>query len=102
MLEQDILLKLNDHEHEIGSLKYRVKTCEENQKALADLIRSVDKLANSMENMVSEQKDQGARLERLEQAPADDYKYYRRIVVGCLITGVVGAILGAVIALIIK
>ena len=102
MNEQEVAIKLNDHNHEIASLKHRVKGCEENQKALAELIRSVDKLANSMENMVNEQKEQGERLERLENAPADDFKYYKRLVVGCLLTGVIGAVLGAVLALILK
>lgn len=102
MNEQEIAIKLNTHDHEIGSLKHRVKGCEENQKALSDLIRSVDKLANTMENMVNEQKEQGERLERLEQAPADDFKYYKRLVVGCVLTGIIGAVLGAVIALVIK
>ena len=100
--EKEIILKLNDHEHEIVSLKHRIKAVEDNQKALSDLIRSVDKLANSMENMVSEQKEQGIRLERLENAPADDFKYYKRLIVGCVLTGVIGAVLGALIALVIK
>ena len=102
MNEQEVAIKLNDHNHEIASLKHRVKGCEENQKALAELIRSVDKLANSMENMVNEQKEQGERLERLENAPADDFKYYKRLIAGCVITGIIGAILGAVLALILK
>lgn len=102
MNEQEIYLKLNDHDHEIGSLKHRVKGCEDNQKALSELIRSVDKLANTMENMIKEQKEQGERLERLEKAPADDFKYYKRLIAGCVITGIIGAILGAVLALILK
>ena len=102
MTEQEVAIKLNSHDHEIGSLKHRVAGCEENQKALAVLIRSVNKLANSMENMVNEQKDQGARLERLENAPADDFKYYKRLVVGCVLTGIIGAVLGAILALVIN
>jgi hypothetical protein len=36
MNEQEVAIKLNDHDHEIGSLMHRVKGCEENQKALAE------------------------------------------------------------------
>ena len=102
MNEQEILIKLNDHDHQIGNLKHRVGCCETEQKEFGKLIRSVDKLANNMEHMLKELQDQGKRLEKLEQAPADDYKYYKRLVVGCIMTGIVGAILGAVIALVIK
>jgi hypothetical protein len=40
MNEQEVAIKLNDHNHEIASLKHRVKGCEENQKALSELIRN--------------------------------------------------------------
>jgi len=102
MQEQDVVLKLNDHDHEIGSLKYRVKACEDNQKVQTGLIRTVDKLADNMLNMLDEQKQQGERLARLERVPSEDYKYYKRVIVGCLLTGVVGAIFGAILALVIK
>jgi len=102
MTEQDVVIRLNDHDHEIGSLKHRMNSCEENQKSMYDLIRSVDKLANAMENMAREQKEQGERLERLENAPADDFKYYKRLIVGCVITGIICAVLGAIFTLILK
>jgi len=102
MTEQDVAIRLNDHDHEIGSLKHRVKSCEENQKVQYDLIRTVDKLANAMENMLTEQKSQGKRLERLECEPANDFKYYKRLIVGYVITGIIGVILGAIFALIFK
>lgn len=102
MDDQAVLLKLNDHEHEIGSLKHRMKDCEDQQKAMNKLVNCVDRLALNMENMLAEQKEQGKRLTQLEQAPSDDFKHYKRIIAGCLITGVIGVILGAVFALIIK
>ena len=51
--------------------------------------------------MLREQRHQGERLERLEQSPGEDYKYYKRLVIGCVITGIIGAVLGAVFAIII-
>ncbi len=101
-MEQEIALKLNDHKHEIDSLKHRVAECEEQQKTMNALINSVNELAVNMKYMLAEQQAQGARLNTLEQIPANDYRHYRHIIGGCVITGIVGAILGAVIALIIK
>lgn len=102
MTEKDIILKLNDHDHEIGSLKQRVGKSEENQKALTDLIRGVDKLANSMDNMAREQKAQGARLERLEQEPVDNYKYFKRTIISSIATLILGGLIGAIFAAILK
>mgnify|MGYP000973495922 CR=1 FL=1 len=102
MTEQETALKINDINHEIKSLKHRMTGCEENQKTLNSLVRSVDKLANSMDNMAAEQKEQGARLKNLENAPANEFKYYKRLIVGCIITGIIGMLLGAFFALIFK
>ena len=44
MTNEDIAVKLTDHENEIGSLKHRMAAVEGNQKALADLTGSVREL----------------------------------------------------------
>lgn len=101
-MEQEVALKINDHDHEIKSLKHRVGECEEQQKIMNALVNSVNELALNMKHMFDEQKAQGARLTTLEQVPANDYRHYRLVIGGCLITGIVGAVLGAIIALVIK
>ena len=101
MEPEQIVIRLTEHQKEIGSLKHRMDDCEQSQTELAALIRSVDRLALNMENMLEEQKAQGERLKCLEQSPGEDYKYYKRLAVGCIITGIIGAILGAVFAIII-
>ena len=42
------------------------------------------------------------RLAFVEQTPAEDMRYYKRLIIGCITTGIIGAILGAVAALILK
>ena len=44
MTNEDIAVKLTNHENEIGSLKHRMAAVEGNQKALADLTGSVREL----------------------------------------------------------
>ena len=46
MTDEDIAVKLADHENEIGSLKHRMKDVEEEHKALAELTASVRELAS--------------------------------------------------------
>lgn len=102
MDDKQIELKLNDHDHEIGSLKERVSTCEERQSTIYDLASSVKELSINMKYMLEEQRKQGSRLEALEQAPKEEAKFVRRQVISAIITGVLGTIVGALLALIIS
>lgn len=102
MNEKEIALKLNDHDHEIKSVKHRLTECEEKQESFISIATSVEKLAFSMEHMVKEQEKQGKRLENLEQAPAREQQHYKRVVIGCILTGVVGYVVGYVMNLLIK
>ena len=44
MTDEEIAVKLTDHENEIGSLKHRMKDVEEEHKALTELTASVREL----------------------------------------------------------
>lgn len=101
MTNEEIAVRFEDHEHEIKSLKHRMQKCEDQQEILHKLVTSVDVLAANMEHMAREQEKQGEHLEKLENEPKEDFKHYKRLVIGCVITTVVGAILGAVLATIL-
>ena len=101
MTPEQVAVQFEHHEQEIKSLKHRMEKCEQQQTLLNKLVNSVDKLALNMEYMAKEQKEQGERLARLEHEPVDDFKHYKRLIVGCVITGIIGAVLGALLALII-
>ena len=101
MTNEEIAVKFEDHEHEIKSLKHRVNKCEEQQSILSKIVSSVDKLALNMNYMAKEQERQADHIEKLENEPVEDYKHYKRLVIGCVITTVLGAVLGAVIATIL-
>jgi predicted nucleic acid-binding Zn-ribbon protein len=95
---EEIAVKFEDHEHEIKSLKHRVGKCEEQQSTLNKLVSAVDVLAVNMKHMADEQKSQREHIEKLEKEPVEDFKHYKRLVVGCVIRTVIGAIVGAVLA----
>lgn len=98
---EDIAVRLENHEQEIKSLKHRMDEQEGKDKTLTELTVSVKTLATNMEYMAKEQQKQGERLERLEHEPADNYKHYKRLVIGCVLTTILGALLGAILANII-
>ncbi len=70
----------------------RIELLEENTKQIGNLTLSVSKLAQSIEIMCNEQKQQGKRLETLENRDGEKW----RKVVGYVITAVIGVILGFV------
>lgn len=99
--ELDIQLTLNSHKHEIASLKHRMDDVEKKQDEIYELTNAVNKLAVSVEFMAKEQSEQGKRLDTLEKEPAENAKYYKRTIISCVITTLVGAVIGALIALLI-
>jgi beta-lactamase regulating signal transducer with metallopeptidase domain len=96
--DEAIAVRLENHEQEIKSLKHRMDEREEKDKTLSELTTSVRTLAVNMEYMAKEQQKQGERLERLEHEPTDEYKHYKRLIIGCIITTVIGTVLGAILA----
>ena len=101
MSPEEIAVRLEHDKNEIESLKHRMKKCEEQQTVLNKLVGSVDVLAVNMKHMAEEQKKQGEKLEKMEHEPAEDYKHYKRLIVGCVITTLLGAVFGAVLAIVL-
>lgn len=102
MTQTEIEVALKDHENQIKSLKHRMDNAEENDKAINSMALSIQKLAINMENMAKEQQKQGDRLEKLEREPADDHKYYKRLIIGCVVTGVISMLVGAAMTVLLN
>lgn len=101
MTNEEVAIKITDHDNRIGSLQKRMDKAEERDELLTDLTTSVKTLAVNMEYMANEQIKQGERLERLEREPADAHKYYKKTIISSIATAVVGAIIGGLLTLII-
>lgn len=80
----------------------RIKLLEENTRKIETLTISIDRLAKSIEIMVKEQDKQGKRIEQLEKEPLEESKANKRAIINCIISGVGGAIISAIFALIIN
>lgn len=91
MNETEVAVKLEAHDHEIGSLKHRIKEQEEQSKAINDLVLSVQKLAINMEQMIKEQKNQSERLQKLEQEPAKQWSSMKRTIFNTIVGAGAGA-----------
>lgn len=97
----DLLLEHNDFKHNIDELKSRLKICESQQEAMVSLTRSVDRLTLTMGTMVDEQKELKADVKALKEAPVENVNYLKRTIISCVITTILGALIGASISLIL-
>ena len=68
----------------------RLKLLEEQTKQVTDIAISVRELAQSVKQMAVTQKEQGAKLEKLEGMDGEKW----RTVVGYVVTAVIGIMIG--------
>lgn len=97
----DMEIKIAEDRKEISSLKHRMKDVEVQTETIHNLASSVNRLATNIENLSKTQMDVLARLKKLEQEPLETMKYYKKTIISCILTGVLSALLGAVLALIL-
>lgn len=76
----------------------RLDRLEKTTEAVQELATSVKLMAQSLDNMADEQKQQGERLEKLEQQPADRWN----TIIKTMLTAVVSALAGGFAAMLIK
>ena len=82
--------RIEDEQHRQNR---RIELLEESVKQNEQLTLSVQKLANSMENMANEQKSQGERLEVLEGRDGEKWRDVSKYV----LTTLLGAVLSFVL-----
>lgn len=100
MDNDDIIKELAETEARSKSNTKRLDRLDRLLEEQQEMALAVKELATNMKHMLEEQKRQGARLESLEKAPIDEAVYYKRVAVGCIITGIIGAVLSTVLAII--
>ena len=74
----------------------RLELLEQSVREIGELTTSVEKLAQSVENMVREQERQGKRLEELEGRDGEKWRKVVGYVITAVVTGVVGFLLARI------
>lgn len=97
----DIRVKLENHEQRIVSAEHRLKDLETDSKVIMQLSNSVQKLAINMEQMLEEQKEQGARLKALEDEPIETWNNAKRTAFTSIVSTLAGALASSLIWLLV-
>lgn len=103
MTNEDIAVKLAEHNKEIGSLKYRVNDLEEQTNIIQELALSVKELAINMQSMIKEQERAAKvqekatqRIDDLEKRPAKKWDTLTSVIITAIVSGVIGYILSGI------
>lgn len=99
MDETEIAVKLEAHDHEIGSLEFRIQNVEAQKDAIQEMAISINTISVGIDNMLRELNQQGKRLKELEKAPTETGKIIKTAVITALAGGMVGAVMTAILAL---
>ena len=91
MTNEEIAVALANHDNRIKVSEHRLEDLEDSQKQIYELTISVKELAMSVKSMVEEQKEQGARIKKLEEQPVEKWNLLTKTI----LTGVISAIVGA-------
>lgn len=83
------LQRLHDEEHRQNR---RIELLEESVKSIQELTISVHTLAHDMKQMLEEQREQGNRLDQLEQEPADAWKRVKTTIITAILSTIAGGL----------
>jgi len=97
MSNEEIAANFARLEQHAKSNTHRIDELEEQQKETRALVRSVDKLAQSVESMVKEQERQGKQIDALESQKNETLKFWLRTILAAVTTGLIGYALAYII-----
>lgn len=81
---------------------HRIDSLEQDTKTIYELAKSVEKIAINTENMQRQLQEQGSKIEALEQLPAQKWNSAVKAVVTAVCSTLIGGVIGAVLALVLK
>ena len=96
MTNEEIAVKLEDHEHEIGSLKHRMKAAEESNSVLTRLVTAVEVMATKQESTMQSVDRLTTKVEALEAEPGKRWKFVVEKAIYFVVAAVVGFMLANV------
>ena len=84
------------------SIYHQLSEIKEDVKDIHRLTVAVERIAVRTETIDGKVDGIDKRLERVESAPAEDYKHFKRLIIGGFITTILAAVLTAVLSQILR
>lgn len=102
MSDQNLNERVSYLEAQNKNIFHQLDEIKEDVRDIKRLTVAVERIALQTKSTSEQVVGINERLDNLEQAPAEEAKHYKRVIISCIVTGVISLILGAVLSLIIK
>ena len=102
MTEEQLAVQVAENTKDISHIYHEIDEIKDNVKDIHSLATSVEKIAVKMDSTAGKVDKIDSRLEQIEKEPRDKLEHYKRLIIGCIVTGILGAVIGAVFTLILK
>ena len=100
----------------MSSTEERIAKCEANDSnifhqldEIKSEVKDIRKLTGAVEMMAEQMREVNTKVTKIENRmdevdaePRKNYQHYKRVIVDCVLTGIVGALLGAILVMILK
>ena len=96
MTNEEIAIRLNDHDHEINSLKHRMSDMEATSEAITRLASAVEVMATKQDGMSKSMDKLTVKVEALEAEPAKKWRFVVEKAIYFVVAAVVGFMLAQV------
>lgn len=89
-------------EARIDSFEHQISQMSKQLEVVTDLISSVKVLATEMKHLRESTNNIDGRLQVLEKEPVKNFNQIKMSVTTCIVTTIIGAVLGSVVTFILK
>ena len=100
--ENDFDLRLTVLEKELSTALKNISELERKVEKISDIALTTEKINAKMHKIRQQIDYLDTRLRGIESAPAKDLSHYKRTIFSVLISSVLGTVIGAVMAVIMK
>ena len=95
-------------EHRLTALEKKVEFNTHEIDELKPVIKEINTMSKTMVKLVAQSKQTNEnvkelkiKVDKIEAEPADDFKHYKRTIISCIFTTILGGLIGALLALVI-
>lgn len=101
---EDLTAKVAVHEQQIRSLEARVKAIEDLRESIGEIkvaierqTGNIDRLAEIVGGIGERQKEHEARIDLIEQRPAERWESVVKTALTCIVSALVGAVMAGLV-----
>ena len=98
MTSEEVAIKLNDHDNEIGSLKHRMTKAENTIEEIRNLTTSVQLMAQKQEQTSEKIDKLSEKVDAIDSQPKEAWENAKKTIITVIITAITTGILTTILS----